>query len=365
KPFIQYLENREGVSDINTSYDFGKKQLKVMIDEEKAKQYYLTVDQIASSVRNVFKGSVATSLKPAKAEEEIDVIVKYPESEQSRREIFDEILVPNSRGNLVPLKSVASVEESEGVYLINHIDGQRVLYVTAQVDKKNATSLEVNHELQQKFSDAADGYVGYSIKYSGEFEDQMKSFKNLMASYLFALFLIFILLVAMFRSLIQPFIVMLAIPFGIIGVILAFWVHDIVLTQFFNSGRPLNFFALMGLVGLTGIVVNDSIVLVDFVNRFRQEGGQRRESLIKAGEIRLRPVIMTSVTTIGGLISVAYGIGGGDPFLKPMALAIVWGLTFSTLLTLIGIPCFYAIIDDIVSFTKDIFFSPKKSGHAI
>ncbi|MCA9406876.1 MAG: efflux RND transporter permease subunit, partial [Candidatus Omnitrophica bacterium] len=127
----------------------------------------------------------------------------------------------------------------------------------------------------------------------------------------------------------------------------------------------LNFFALMGLVGLTGIVVNDSIVLVDFVNRFRQEGGQRRESLIKAGEIRLRPVIMTSVTTIGGLISVAYGIGGGDPFLKPMALAIVWGLTFSTLLTLIGIPCFYAIIDDIVSFTKDVFFSSKKSTPAV
>ena len=108
----------------------------------------------------------------------------------------------------------------------------------------------------------------------------------------------------------------------------------------------MSFFALMGIVGLTGIVVNDSIVLVDFINRLRRQGKERRESLIEAGKIRLRPVIMTSVTTIGGLVAVAYGIGGGDPFLKPLALAIIWGLLFSTILTLIVIPCIYALFDD-------------------
>ncbi|VAX35684.1 hypothetical protein MNBD_UNCLBAC01-1181, partial [hydrothermal vent metagenome] len=344
EPFIKYLKNREGVSNVNTSYDFGKKQLRVIVDEEKAKKYFLTVGQVATSVRNVFRGGVATTIKPEKAEEEIDVVVRFPEGARNDLNVFEKIFIPNSKGNLVKLTSVAYIEESEGVYLINHLDGKRVLYVTAQVDNKNATSLEVNHELQKKFKDYGNNYLNYSIFYSGEFEDQMKSRKNLLTSYAVALFIIFILLVAMFRSLVQPFIVMSAIPFGIIGVILAFWVHDMILPQ----GRPLNFFALMGLVGLTGIVVNDSVVLVDFINRLRLKGKDRMQSLIEAGEIRLRPVIMTSITTIGGLVSVAYGIGGGDPFLKPMALAIVWGLTFSTLLTLVGIPCIYAIIDDIM-----------------
>lgn len=359
QPFLEYLRQREGVSDVTTSYDFGKKQLKVVVDEEKAKKYFLTVGQIATTVRNVFKGGVATTIKPEKAEEEINVVVRFPEAERNKREVFDEIYVPNTKGNLVKLNSVATIEESEGVYLINHFDGKRVLYVTAQVDNKDATSLEVNLELRKKFADAADDYLGYTIKYGGEFEDQQKSFRNLVTSYLFALFLIFILLVAMFRSLIQPFIVMIAIPFGIIGVILSFWVHDMILP----TGRPLNFFALMGLVGLTGIVVNDSVVLMDFINRLRQEGKNRRDSLIEAGMMRLRPVIMTSVTTIGGLVSVAYGIGGGDPFLKPMALAIVWGLTFSTGLTLIGIPCIYAIVDDVAGFILHRgLVKPEKSG---
>jgi multidrug efflux pump subunit AcrB len=131
---------------------------------------------------------------------------------------------------------------------------------------------------------------------------------------------------------------MLAIPFGIVGEIFAFLLH----------GRPLSFFAFMGLVGLAGIVVNDSIVLVDFVNKLRKSGKDRMESLIEAGKLRLRPVLMTTITTIAGLVSVAYGIGGSDPFLKPMGLAIIWGLFFATGLTLIVIPCIYSIVDDIV-----------------
>lgn len=340
--FGTYRKHSKGVSDISTSYDYGKKQLKVVVDEEKAKKYFLNIGQIATTVRNVFKGGVATTIKPEKADEEINVVVRFPEAERNRLDIFDDIQVPNAKGNLIKLSAVAEIEESEGVYLINHYDGKRVLYVTAQVDNKNVTSLEVNRKLQKEFAGMADDKLGYAVQYGGEFEDQQKSAKNLMRSYLFALFLIFILLVGMFKSLIQPFIVMIAIPFGVIGVILAFWVHDMILP----GGRPLNFFALMGLVGLTGIVVNDSVVLMDFINRHRREGGGRRQSLLEAGVIRLRPVIMTSITTIGGLVSVAYGIGGGDPFLKPMALAIVWGLTFSTLLTLIGIPCLYAVVDD-------------------
>ena len=341
-----YLKTVEGVYDIDSSYSYGKKQMKVVVDEGKAKKYYLSISQIASSVRNAFRGGVATTVKPSKAEEEIDVIVRFPKEDRNDVNAFNKILIPNQLGNLIPLTSVAKIEEAEGIYVIKHRDGKRVVYVTAQVDDDKATSLSVNKMLQKKFKEMTKDYVGYTLHFGGEFEDQNKSMKNIGISFLFALFLIFIILVAMFRSLIQPFIVLMAIPFGLVGVILSFWAHDIVGKMLFDVGRPLSFFAFFGVVGLTGIVVNDSIVLVDFINRLRKEGNERMASLIEAGQTRLRPVIMTSITTIGGLVTVAYGIGGGDPFLKPMGLSIIWGLFFATGLTLIGIPCIYAIVDD-------------------
>jgi len=179
--------------------------------------------------------------------------------------------------------------------------------------------------------------MGYTLKFGGEYEDQKETQRNLLFSFFVALFLIFVILTAIFGSMVQPLIVMTAIPFGFLGIVIAFMVH----------GRPLSFFALMGAVGLTGIVVNDSVVLVDFVNHLRKSGKPRFDSIIEACQTRLRPVLMTTITTIGGLLSVAYGIGGGDPFLKPMGLAITWGLFFATGLTLVVIPCIYAIIDDI------------------
>ncbi len=338
---VAFLEGIDGVEDITTSYDYGKKQLRVVVDEEKAKRYSLTIGQIAASVRNAFQGGIATTIKPSKAEKEIDVLVRFPEEYRDDEKAFERILVPNRKGNLIPLTSVAKIEESEGIYLIRHLDGKRVVYVTGQVDDEKETSLSANLKIRKEFANISEKYLGYTLKYSGEYEDQMKSFKNLVTSFAFALCIIFIILVTMFGSLIQPFIVMMAIPFGIVGVIIAFLAH----------GRPLSFFGFLGLVGLTGVVVNDSIVLVDFINRLRKKGKERRESLIEAGKTRLRPVLMTSITTIGGLVSVAYGIGGGDPFLKPMALSIIWGLFFATGLTLIGIPCIYAIVDD---FSKKV-----------
>jgi len=336
KEFMDHMDGMDGVSDINMSYEFGKKQLKVRVDEQKAKKFYLTMDRIAVSVRNAFEGGVATAIKPTKAEEEIDVRVRFPQDVRNDPSAFEKIVILNTQGKLVPLRSVATINEEEGIFKINHLDGKRLIAVTAQVDGKKATSFDVNLKLQKYFKNIPQRYPGYSVVYSGEFEEQMRTFKHLIRSFIIALLLIFIILAALFNSLIQPVIVLSAIPFGIIGVIFGFLTH----------GKPLSFFAFMGLVGLAGIVVNDSIVLVDFVNKLRKAGKPRRESLITAGMMRLRPVLMTTITTIAGLVSVAYGIGGGDPFLRPMALAIIWGLFFATALTLIVIPCFYAIADD-------------------
>lgn len=338
---MEFLKTVPGVSDLSTSYQPGKKQMMVVVDEARARQYGVDVHRVAAAVRYAFDGGLATTVKPKEADEEIDVLVRFDETLRHDRKAFEKILVENDHGNLVPLMSVARVDETTGLYGIQHSDGKRVVYVSGNVDRKQATSLSVN-TLLQKNSDRflTDDDFGYSISYGGDFEGQMESLHNLQVSFGVAFFIIFIILTAMFNSMVQPLIVMLAIPFGLIGVMIGFFLH----------GEPLSFFSLMGLVGLTGIVVNDSVVLVDFINKLRRDGHDRRESLVTAGKLRLRPVLMTTITTIGGLISVAYGLGGSDPFLKPMGLAIVWGLLFSTILTLMFIPCVYAIVDDITQF---------------
>ena len=332
-----YLAGLKGVSDISSDYEVGRGQIRVIVDENKAATTFLSVSEIAASIRNAFHGGVATSIKPVKAEEEIDVLVRFPESYRSQKDIFAKIMVPNRFGNLVPLNKIVRLEEGTSVSRIQHSDGKRVVTVRADVDNKNMTSLEANRLLEEKFKDVSKDYPGYRIKYGGEQEENMRSMKSFATAFILAFFLIFLILAANFNSLVQPIIVMTAIPFGLIGVIWAFYFH----------GLSLSFFMMMGIVGLTGIVVNDSIVLVDFVNSLRAKGIERRESIIQAGQLRLRPVLLTTITTAVGLTPTAYGIWGGDPFLKPMALTIVWGIVCATVLTLIVLPCIYAIVDDI------------------
>lgn len=346
KEISEYLKNIKGVQDVASDYEVGRGEIRVVIDEEKAARAFLTVGQIAISIRNSFKGGIATSIKPVKAEEEVDVVVRFPEEYRNKRTAFEKILVPNKFGNLIPLKKVAHFEDKVSVARIRHLDGKRVITVRADVDKKNITSLEANKRLARQFRDIPEKYPGYSINYGGEQEENVKAMKSFAGAFGLAFFLIFLILAANFNSLIQPLVVMLAIPFGLIGVVWAFFFH----------GSAFSFFMLMGMVGLSGVVVNDSIVLVEFINNLRRKGVDRRASIIQAGQIRLRPVLLTTITTSLGLTPTAYGIGGGDPFLRPMALTIVWGIICATALTLIVIPCVYAIIDDLTL---------KIAGHTI
>ena len=335
--FKSSLEKKTGVKDIVSSYNYGKQQLNVVIDEVAAGRYMLTTKDIAATVRAAIRGAIATKVKPNKADEETNVLVRFVESARNKKDVFAGIFVENTAGNLVPLSSVASIQEQKGIYQINHLDGKRVITISADVDIRKSSSQKVNEDLQNEFKNIANQYPGYSIKYGGEFEDQQESQRNLMFSFLFALFFIFIILTQEFKSMTQLFLVLLTIPFGIMGVPHAFFLH----------GRPISSFALLGVVGLAGVGVNSAIVLLDCINRLRIDGMGIDEALIQAGRLRIRPVLMTSTTTIGGLLSVAYGIGGGDPFLKPLGLALVWGLFFATALTLVAIPCLYKIFDDL------------------
>ena len=335
--YMGYMKTIDGTKDVTWDHKPGKEEIRVVVDHDMATRAGLTIGQIAKTVRGVFEGNIATKIKPVKAEEETDVTVMFPKERSGDMSVFEDILIKNKYGNLIALGKVAKIDKVPGTTTIHHLDGKRVVTASSNVDTEKITSMEINSKLSRKFKDISKKYLGYSVKYGGEQEESMDSLASLLKAFLYAFLIIYLILSSFFRSLVQPLIVMLAIPFGLIGVILAFCAH----------GVPFSFLAILGIVGLNGIVVNDSIVFVSFINRLRDSGMDRRHSIIRAGQLRLRPVLLTTITTCGGLSTVAYGIGGKDPFLVPMALAICWGIVFATVLTLIVIPCIYSIVDDL------------------
>ncbi len=331
-----FLKKIEGVKDIKDNYEEGKSELRIFIDEKTASIAEISVFDIASTVRTCFNGDVPTKIK--KSDEEIDLRVIFPERLRNRTETLNRVKIANSNGDLIPLSKVANFRQTTGISLINRNSWKRALKVTADIDEKarDVTSVYVNGLLQKKFKDIDKKYPGLIVDYLGEFKDTRESIENLSRSFLIALLVIYIILVGLFRSLSHPLIIMSVIPLTFTGVIWAFYFH----------GMPLSFLALMGIVGLAGVVVNDSIVLVDFIRKYRGSGLRTPDATIMACSNRLRPVYLTTITTFSGLIPTAYGLGGYDPFLKPMAISMSWGLAFGTLITLFATPILYNIFAD-------------------
>lgn len=331
----EYLKNVEGVTDVKDDHEMGKSEWRVVVNESEATKAGLQVKDIATAVRNAFGGGIATTIK--KADEEIDVRVRYPYDVKYLPKKLGDVDIRNSFGNLVPLNVVATFKEHQGVSAINHLDRRRMITVSANVNQDITTSVEVTEKLAERFKNITEEYPGYTVTFGGEYEETEKSMQSLFKAFSLAVILIFLILATNFKSVIQPVIVMMAIPFGLIGVVLSFFAH----------GEPLSFLGLLGAVGLSGVVVNSAIILMDFINMRRAEGEDRRKAILEAGSLRIRPVLITAVTTVVGLFPVAYGLWGSDPILMPAALALMWGLIFATGLTLIVIPCFYAVVDDI------------------
>ncbi len=352
----------KGVIDISDDFIDGKDEIRLTINEGLAAQAGVSVQQIALAVNTAYQGSVATTIK--RAEEEVDVRVRFPESYRNSIKSLDKIYVNNNFGNLIPISKMTSYVKSPGVTSINHIDGKRLLTVTANLDETVTTSQKANLEIKALAdglnekgvkigTPIMDKYDGYRTRFGGENKDTEESMKSLGRAFMVAGLIILIILVSLFKSIAQPLIVMAAIPFSLIGVIFAFITH----------GQYLSFLSMIGIVGLSGIVVNDSIVLVDFANQLKAKNPELNsfDLLLQTGMIRLRPVILTTVTTVLGVLPTAYGIGGSDPFLKPMTLAIGWGLAFATVLTLVVVPVLYKISLDFKIWFKKKFMLPKNT----
>ncbi|WP_411822800.1 efflux RND transporter permease subunit [Leptospira sp. 'Mane'] len=350
KEYKDVLAKLKGVNDIGDDFNEGKDEIRVSVDESLASLAGVSVQSVSLAINTALQGTISTKIK--RADEEVDVRVRFPEEYRSSLTHLNKVYVNNLTGNLIPVSRLTDYERSPGRASINHLDGKRLLTVTANIDETTTSSRQVNLDAKNSAGNIIAKYPGYTVKFSGENKDTEESMASLGRSFLVGLIIIFMILASLFRSLAQPLIVMSAIPFAVIGVIFAFLLH----------GEYLSFLAFLGIIGLAGVVVNDSIVLVDCANQLRAENPNLStyDLLIETGSIRLRAVILTTVTTVLGLLPTAYGIGGRDPFLVPMALAFGWGLAFATFITLIMVPVFYKSLYDFFDWFKSKFPSRKK-----
>ncbi|NQY41859.1 MAG: efflux RND transporter permease subunit [Legionellales bacterium] len=339
KDIQDYLKSINGVEDIDQDLKPGMKQLQITVKKDIGENYGLTPEDISFSLRTALEGIVASKVR--NFDDDIDIRVLFSDQARGDQKALNKMLVSTKRGNLIPLDTVADIKEINGPETRRHYNHQRSITVTAGVDLDKTTSSSVNAKLAKKFQNISLDYPGYSLKFGGEEESSQESMISLGRAMILAIIGIFTILVAILKSYLKPFLIMFSIPFSFIGPIIGFAIH----------GKPFGFIAMIGFVGLTGVVVNAAIILVATIDNLRKKDNlSLEECLIKGAKIRLRPILLTTVTTILALFPTAYGIGGYDPILVPMTLAMAWGLLFGTFLTLIVVPCGYAIIEDLYNY---------------
>ena len=252
---------------------------------------------------------------------------------------------------MIPFSNFAKIVRTRGYARIDRWDQKRIVTVSADVENEVITSTEANALLREEFRNISERYPGYSLYFGGEAEDTRESLQSLFRAFIIAFLAIYLILGGVFKSFLQPFVVMAALPFSIVGVVLGFSL----------IGEPLSFMAFFGVIALAGVVVNDSLILVDFINQSRARGIPTVVAVVKSAKVRFRPVILTTVTTIGGLLPLALTSTGQAAFLAPMALAIVFGLGFATVLTLLVVPSFYLIAYDLTQGMKRLIGISQQS----
>ena len=321
----------DGVLSSEVDFETGKKQILIEIDDAESKRLGVVNIDVAMEIRRAIQGVEATTLR--KGDEDIEVRVKFQDKYKKDLEGIRNIKVNNMMGQKVPLRSFAKFVEVPGAFLIRRYEGRRTISVSADIDKRKTASNLLNIKAEKFLDKFLIDHPDTSYILSGENKDTAKSMDSFKKAGIISMFIIFIILVVLLSSILQTLIIMTAIPMGLIGVVAAFWFFDM----------PIGFMALMGMLGLIGVVINDSIVLVTFINRTVEE---KKDTVFNAISMacgkRFRPVLLTTFTTVAGLLPVAHATGG-DPFLKPMALSFAYGLMFSTFLTLIFVPCCYYI----------------------
>ena len=330
----------EGVREVEDSFEEGRPEYSISIDRSLAARLGLRVRSVANTVKTVISGDVATRYEVAG--DEYDVRVTMNESDKQNIEQLKNIMLPSPTGAKVPLSRVASFELTEGPKEILRINQERYSEITASLYQTDLGTA-VN-QIQERVDENVELPEGYSIRYGGQFQDLQQSFTDLFYAFLLAIVLVYMVMASQFESLVHPLVIMFTVPLAIVGVVFGLYV----------TGTTISVPALIGIITLAGIVVNNAIVLVDYINRMRDEGRTKRDAILEAGPIRLRPIMMTALTTILALIPLSLGIGEGSELQQPLAIVVISGLLFSTFLTLYVIPVIYSSFTDLSDKIKSV-----------
>ena len=327
--FEEKLKSTEGIADINTNIGEGKPEFLIRVKKEALGKYDISPATISNYLVNAVRGKQATKFK--ELEKEFDILVRMDEETRENIDALLDEQIPH-RGSLIPLRELVSYQITKGPKEIRRENQQREVLLTANL--RSAKISQVVPRIQEKIEELTLP-SGYRVTFSGEQEEMSKSFNSLIFAFSLAVLLVYMIMAAQFESLRHPFLILLTLPMGLTGSVWALFI----------TGQTLNVISVIGMVVLAGIVVNDAIVKIDYTNQLRKKGMAVREAIMEASRVRLRPILMTTVTTVFGLFPMSLGLGRGAELQQPLAISVIGGLILSTFLTLILIPLAYELVE--------------------
>nr|WP_028563062.1 efflux RND transporter permease subunit [Paenibacillus pinihumi] len=345
---VWLISDIEGIHDAKSSSQEGNEELNIIVDRSMAAQYGLSYQQVTSEIQLAMNGQLATQLR--EEGDEFDVRVVLPEDERADLAALSQLRLQTPGGQYIPLSAVAEFKQIQGPVLIQRENQQRQMNVTSDIIGRDLGGVAADVERTLKGMNFPDGY-SYSM--GGDAEEMMKSFIDLAIAIVFSIFLVYVVMAVQFESLLNPFIIMFSVPTSLVGVMIGLFI----------TGTALSLPALIGLILLVGVVVNNGIVLVDYINILRKKGMERYEAIMEGAPSRVRPILMMTLTTVLGMTPLALGIGEGSGMQAPLAIVVIFGLLFSTVFTLIFVPVVYTIFDDFSNWLRRKLTRKQKQGN--
>ncbi len=328
--FRDIVRDVSGTTGVKLDVEDGEPEARIVVDRNRASMYGVSVMEVANGLKASIEGVKATTLKTG--EDEIDVMVSLDESTRNSIENMKQVEIFTSMGKKVTVGQIADIEFDNSPTQIARIDQVRTITVNSDITGRDLGSVVADIEKELDKYPLPDGY---SYEFAGQQEQMAEAFSGLFLALLLSLVIVYMVLASQFESLLHPFTVMLSVPFALSGGFIGLFI----------TGKPLSLPAFIGIIMLAGIVVNNAIVLIDYINQLRAGAMQRNDAIIKAGKDRFRPIMMTTLTTVLGLLPMAIGLGEGSNTIAPLAIVVVGGLSLSTVLTLSFIPVVYTIFD--------------------
>ena len=337
------LANYRGVIDISDSNRKGKDEIRFLRLTPAGEALGFRLDDVARQVRDSFYGNEVHRLQ--RGRDEVKVMVRYPEEDRRSLAELEQMKLWTANGSAVPLRQVVEYEFGRGPSTISRTDRRRSVQVTADVDSETNANEVVARFTREVLDGVSSRFEGVRYSFEGEQKDQKESMRDLGLGFLGALVIMYVLIAIPLRSYVQPLIIMSVIPYGLVG---AIWGHALM-------GMNLSIMSMCGLVALAGVVVNDSLVMVDFVNRHVEESPSLNEAVVRAGGRRFRAILLTSLTTFVGLMPMLFETDMQAQFLVPMAVSLGFGILFATTITLFLVPSIYMILDDVQRRGRALF----------